>query len=236
VLAAAFTLTPDAVFVILPAHPERSDAVPFRGTKAAPDMSKDVDGGGPPPGVDDFVLVRACQDGNDEAFGALVGRHQKKMLNIAYRMTGDHEAACDIVQDAFLSAYRAIRKFRGDAKFSTWLYGIVVNTSRTWLKQSHRGKMISMDDPATAPCGCVAAGSASALEVLERKEIQAAVQHCIEALDLEYQEVMVLRDTQGLAYEEIGRILGVPQGTIKSRLFRARDAVKNCLKRILGDL
>jgi RNA polymerase sigma-70 factor (ECF subfamily) len=96
--------------------------------------------------------------------------------------------------------------------------------------------MLTLDDPARVACGCLADGAASALEVLEAKEIQAAVQHCIEALDLAYLEVMVLRDIQGLAYEEVGRILGVPQGTVKSRLFRARDAVKDCLTRVLGEL
>ena len=84
-----------------------------------------------PPAVDaDYEAVTACQKGDVAAFEALVEKYQKKMLNIAYRMTGDYDDACEIVQEAFLSAYRAIRKFRGEARFSTWLYGIVVNHAK----------------------------------------------------------------------------------------------------------
>lgn len=188
---------------------------------------------------EDASLVCACQRGDVDAFGLLVERHQKKMINVAYRMTGNYDEAFDIVQDAFLSAYRAIGQFRAEARFSTWLCGIVLNAAKTRLKRAKDHPILSLDDPA-GPSGPLvaraAAGGASALEVLERKEIQAAVRHCIGTLGEEYREVMVLRDTLGYAYEEIRAMLGVPEGTIKSRLFRAREAVKNCLKATLGDL
>src|SRR5512138_1315577 len=144
---------------------------------------------GEPSHDDDRALVQAAQQGDDQAFGALVERHQTRMLNIAYRMTGDYDEACEIVQDAFLSAYRAIRKFRAEAKFSTWLYGIVVNATRTQLKRMKAGRhrSLSLDDPAVNPggrlLGQVEAEGTSALELLERKELQAKVQHCIEQLD-----------------------------------------------------
>jgi RNA polymerase sigma-70 factor (ECF subfamily) len=202
-------------------------------------MSKDQAGRDLAREDEDASLVQACQRGDDEAFGLLVERHQKKMINVAYRMTGSYDEACDIVQDAFLSAYRAIGKFRAEARFSTWLCGIVLNAAKTRLKRAKDHPTLSLDDPAgsSAPLlARAAAGGASALEVLERKEIQAAVQHCIGALAEEYREVMVLRDTLGYAYDEIRAMLGLPEGTIKSRLFRAREAVKNCLKARLGDL
>src|SRR4030042_3572185 len=99
---------------------------------------------------EDYQLVCLCQKGDSDAFEALVEKHQKKMLNIAYRMIGNYEEACEAVQDAFLSAYRAIRKFRGESRFSTWLYSIMINLSKNRLKQVkarfHR-EGLSIDDP-----------------------------------------------------------------------------------------
>ncbi|MFB3818816.1 MAG: RNA polymerase sigma factor [Candidatus Methylomirabilales bacterium] len=204
-------------------------------------MSKDQAGRELAREDEDASLVSACRRGDDEAFGRLVERHQKRMINVAYRMTGNYEEACDIVQDAFLAAYRAIGKFRAEARFSTWLCGIVLNAAKTRLKRTkdQRERTVSLDDPAGPPERLAARAEtreASALEVLERKEIQAAVQHCIGTLAGEYREVIVLRDTLGYSYEDIRAMLGVPEGTIKSRLYRARAAVKNCLKAVLGDL
>jgi RNA polymerase sigma-70 factor (ECF subfamily) len=204
-------------------------------------MSKDQAGRDLARQDEDASLVSACQRGDDEAFGLLVERHQKKMINVAYRMTGSYEEACDIVQDAFLSAYRAIGTFRAEARFSTWLCGIVLNAARTRLRRNkdERQRTVSLDDPAGAPERLILgaeAREASALEVLERKEVQAAVQHCIGTLAAEYREVVVLRDILGYSYDEVRATVGAPEGTIKSRLFRAREAVKNCLKAMLGDL
>lgn len=187
---------------------------------------------------EDYEIVLSCRKGDDEAFGILVERHQKKVFNTALRMTGDYDEACEVVQEAFLAAFRAIRKFRGEAKFSTWLYGIVVNVSKTRLKQAaqRRRKTVSIDDPADDPADGLAAEGVSALEALEKKDVQAKVQRCIGTLEEEFREVLVLRDIQGFSYDEIGGILEVPEGTIKSRLFRAREAMKNCLKKELGRL
>jgi len=192
---------------------------------------------------EDHELVGLCQKGDMDAFGALVEKHQKRMLNIAYRMIGDYEAACEAVQDAFLSAYKAIRKFRGEASFSTWLYRIVINVSKNRMKQMRirsQREGVSIDDPVETEDGRLSkdppAQEPSILEQLEKKEVQARVQECINSLDDEYREVLVLRDIQGFSYDEIGDILKIPDGTVKSRLFRARDTLKDCLKNILGDL
>jgi RNA polymerase sigma-70 factor (ECF subfamily) len=187
---------------------------------------------------EDYEVVLSCRKGDDEAFGILVERHQKKVFNMALRMTGDYDEACEVVQEAFLAAFRAIRKFRGEAKFSTWLYGIVLNVSKTRLKQTaqRRQKTVSIGDPADDPVDRLPGEGVSALEVLEKKDVQAKVQHCIRTLDEEFREVLVLRDIQGFSYDEIGGILKVPEGTIKSRLFRAREAMKDCLKKELGGL
>jgi RNA polymerase sigma-70 factor (ECF subfamily) len=99
---------------------------------------------------EDELLVRSAQKGDLRAFESLVEKYQKKMLNLAFRMLGDYEEACDAVQEAFLSAFRAIRKFRGEAKFSSWLYGIVLNQARNRLRQlasRERHHSLSLDDP-----------------------------------------------------------------------------------------
>jgi len=195
------------------------------------------------PQGDDNYYVSMCQKGNTDAFQVLVERHQKKMLNIAYRITGDYEEACETVQEAFLSAFKAIKKFRGEASFSTWLTGITMNHARNRLRKirsisHHEG--VSIDDPVENETGQIsyypAAQEKPALEQLEKKELQAKVQECIATLTDEFREVLVLRDMQEFSYDEIRDILSIPEGTIKSRLFRAREAMKNCLRHVLGDI
>ena len=191
---------------------------------------------------EDVKAVLLCQKGEPDAFEVLVERHQRRMLNVAYRMLGDYEEACDVVQDAFLAAYRAIGSFRREARFSTWLYGIVVNHARNRIKQAQdrsRHETRSIDDPVGLKEGSlqreVPDCGESAVEQLEKKEIAARVQECIGALEPEYREVLVLRDIQGFSYDEIGELLKLPDGTVKSRLFRARAAMKDCLVKVLGD-
>ena len=168
-----------------------------------------------------------------------------KMLNIVYRITGDYDDACEVVQESFLSAYRAIRKFRGDAKFSTWLTGITVNHAKNRLKQTQSRsyhEVLSLDDPVETESGQITldppSQEVSAIEQLEKKEVQEKVQECIGGLDKDQREVLVLRDIEEFSYDEIGRILKIPDGTVKSRLSRARDALKDCLKlkKVIGDL
>jgi RNA polymerase sigma-70 factor (ECF subfamily) len=192
---------------------------------------------------EDAEIVSLCKKGNVDVFEVLVRKHQKRMLNIAYRMLGNYEEACEIVQDAFFSAYRGIKDFEEKAKFSTWLYTIVVNLSKNRLKQLNvQGyrEEFSLDDPVLTGNGQIkvehASGETSILERLERKEIQQKVQECMNSLDYEYKEILVLRDIQGFSYDEMGDMLKIPEGTIKSRLFRARNALKDCLKKGVRDL
>jgi RNA polymerase sigma-70 factor (ECF subfamily) len=192
---------------------------------------------------EDFKLVRRCQEGDINAFEALVEKYQKRMLNTAYRMIGNYEEACEAVQDAFLAGYRALKKFRGESRFSTWLYSIVINLSKNRLKKVktrlHR-EGLSIDDPGgkrqVQNRNDPAAQDSSLTDQLERRQMQERIQECMNTLDPEYREVAVLRDVQGFSYEEIRAILKIPDGTVKSRLFRARDALKECLKKAWGDL
>ena len=192
---------------------------------------------------EDSELVSLCKKGDLGAFEALVQRHQKRMFNIAYRMLGDYDEAANIVQDTFLSAYRGIKDFAEKARFSTWLYTILVNHSRNRLKQLRARRLhepFSLDDPLLSDSGQIkiepASSEPSALEGLEKKDIQEKVQQCISRLDSEFREVIVLRDMQGFSYEDISDMLRIPEGTVKSRLFRARESLKDALKQTVGDL
>ena len=213
------------------------------GGRILPEMPQAVDSPTRITEDDDVVFVMRCRQGDTEAFADLVRRHQKKMLNVAYRMIGNYDEACDIVQEAFLSAYRAIGKFRGDARFSTWLCGIVMNHARTHLQQravQSRRTTISLDDIATKSNGSLqsepCSQEESVVERIEKREMAAKVQECIGNLDYDHREVLVLRDIQGFSYEEIGVSLKLAQGTVRSRLFRARNELRERLIQVLGDL
>jgi RNA polymerase sigma-70 factor (ECF subfamily) len=206
-------------------------------------MSNIIDNKKATDGDDDLQYVVLCRNGDVEAFEILVERHQKKMLNIAYRMLGNYDEACDVTQEAFLAAYKSLNKFKAEAKFSTWLYRIVVNYTKNRLKQRKNlalHESASLDEPAEGQDGgiaCLSAASAgNPSELLEQREREAHVQRCISTLDLEYREVLVMRDIQGFSYEEIRDVLRIPDGTVKSRLSRARNALKNCLVKVIGDL
>jgi RNA polymerase sigma-70 factor (ECF subfamily) len=214
-----------------------------RGTPPLAEMSRHMDNDTRALGDDDIKYVILCQKGDTEAFAVLVEKHQKKMLNIAYRMTGNYEDACDVVQEAFLSAYKSLKTFRRESRFSTWLYRIVMNHTKNRLQQikaRSRHEDSAFEDPPETEGGrslCrMPSGDAALIEQIEKRELNEKVQECIGALDDEFREVIVLRDIQGFSYDEIRDILHIPDGTVKSRLFRARTALKDCLVKIFGDL
>ena len=190
---------------------------------------------------DDAELVAACRGGDPDAFGILVRRHQKTMLNLAFRMLGNLEEACEVVQDAFLAAHRGLPQFRGEARFTTWLTAITLNQARNRLVRLaglRRHEAFSLDAPIATDQGQVLpdppSGAPGALELMERQALRRQVEGCIQALPVDFREVLVLRDLQNRSYDEIGQLLKVREGTVKSRLFRAREGVKDCLKRCQG--
>jgi RNA polymerase sigma-70 factor (ECF subfamily) len=214
---------------------------PEMGTKSASGLSKETGTGAAPEETGDAEVVERVRSGDIEAFSILVRRYQKRMLNVAYRMCGDYEDSCDIVQDSFISAFKALKGFRGEASFPTWLTGIVMNNTRNRLRQRSgaRFRTVSLD-AAGGPAEegrrppDIPSGEPSPFDELGDREIQAAVQACIGTVEPEFREVMVLRDIRQHSYSEIGAILGLPEGTVKSRLFRARECMKECLKKKLG--
>lgn len=190
------------------------------------------------PGYDsDADVVLRVREGDIEAFGDIVRRYEKKMLNIAYRVLGDYEESLEAVQDAFISAFKNIKRYQGRAKFSTWLYTIMLNTARNYHKKLRNRtyhEKFTVDSGAGDCEGSMSREPASegltVLERLEKSERDKVVHDCMNSLSPEFREVAVLRDIQGFSYTEIGDMLSIAEGTVKSRLSRARDAIKNCLK------
>ena len=174
--------------------------------------------------ISDAECVRKLQRGETDAFETLIRRHQKTIFNLAYRMLGDYDEAAEISQEAFLSAYRAIGNFRGEANFSTWLYRIALNHATTRRKSLNTRQQRSVPIENTEPASDPHPGPA---ESMEKKEIRQRVQQALNRLDPEDAAVILLRDLQDVPYEEVARVLEIPVGTVKSRLHRARQALKS---------
>jgi len=192
---------------------------------------------------EDAELVASCRAGDLDAFESLVRKHQTRMFTLAFRVLGNYEDAGEIVQDAFVSAYRNLGKFRGDAAFTTWLTTITVNLARNRLQQmmSRRSREVcSLDDPVPGCGECSKSHDPpsdrpSAHELLEREELRQRVQGCINGLEPGFREALVLRDVEEYSYGEIGTMLRLAEGTVKSRIARAREAIRDCLKRVVGE-
>lgn len=180
----------------------------------------------------DELLVERAKRGDVQAFEQLISQYEKKVFNTAYRLTGNYEDAADVAQEAFLRAYSSIPEFRGDSSFATWLFRIVHNACLDELRKRKRQRMTSLDEPVAGEDGemdrqlAVADAADNPEQALERVEVQRTVQESISALDEEYRVVVVMRDIQGYSYNEIADALGINLGTVKSRLNRARNALK----------
>lgn len=179
-------------------------------------------------------LVERARAGDMEAFASLVAHYERKVFNMAYRLTNHYEDASDIAQEAFVRVYTRLGEFRGDSSFSTWLYRIVQNACMDEIRRRKRQTIMSLDQPVEADDGEMfrqlkdEEGDGPE-EALERRELQAEVQRAISRLDDHFRTVLVMRDIQGLSYNEIADILGENLGTVKSRLNRARNALKEQL-------
>lgn len=193
---------------------------------------------------EDHKYVLLCCRGETDAFEHLVRKYQNQMFNIIFRIISDYDDTCEIVQDSFLSAFRAINSFRREAKFSTWLTAIAINHARNHIKKARsKREVVFIEDSVhagndgwTQPVS-VSAGI-TAIERMERDEVRQRVQECIEKIDDEQRVVLVLRDLEDFSYDEIHSLLKIPDGTVKSRLSRARISLKQCLKmkKVVGEL
>jgi RNA polymerase sigma-70 factor, ECF subfamily len=176
--------------------------------------------------IGDAECVKRVQRGDTESFEILVRRHQKTTFNLIYRFVGDYDEATETAQEVFLSAYKSIQQFRGDASFSTWLYRIAFNHAST-RRQSLHNKLkreVALDDTVI-----LVDGGADPAASAERREIQQCVQQALNSLDRDDAQIILLRDLQDVRYEDIAETLDVPVGTVKSRLHRARQALRASL-------
>ena len=170
-------------------------------------------------------IIREVQSGDVNAFEDIVREYEKNVYNIALRMTGDREDALDVSQEAFLKAYHALGNFRGESKFSVWLYRIVSNACLDFLRERKRRAEVSLsvvDDEDESAEVEIRDDSLSPETLLERKLTREAVQRGLLSLPEDQRKILLLREIQGFSYEEIGRVLSLESGTVKSRIFRAR--------------
>lgn len=174
--------------------------------------------------ISDADYVQKLQRGQTDAFEALIRRHEKTIFNLVYRMLGDYDEAAETSQEVFLSAYRAIGSFRGDANFSTWLYRIAINHASTRRKSLNLRQQRNVSIDNTEPMRDPQPGPA---ESLEKKEIRDTVQRALGTLSEDDAAVILLRDLQDVPYDEVAQVLDLPVGTVKSRLHRARQALKS---------
>jgi len=173
-------------------------------------------------------LARAAADGNPDAFEQLVRLYEQKVYALALRMCGNEEDAWDVAQEAFLAAWRALPGFRGEAGFSTWLYRLTANAAIDCLRREKRRKGDLSLDGGELPLVLADAG-AGPEEAAEGGELRRAVNTALGRLTAQHREILVLRELQGFRYEEIAGLLGLDLGTVKSRISRARKALRKIL-------
>ena len=186
--------------------------------------------------MDEIALVNAALKGELDAFNRLVLAYQDLAFNVAFRILGDDDLAEDATQNAFLSAYKNLRMYRGGS-FKAWVLRMVTNACYDELRRKQRHPSVPID-PGTDDDGeemnsdeWLASDDPSPETTLEQAEVEHALQHCLEHLSVDFRTVVVLVDVQGLDYEEVSRSLSTPLGTIKSRLARARLHMRDCLRK-----
>ena len=176
-------------------------------------------------GEEELALVRRVQSGELDAFEDLVRAHEKTVYNLALRMTGNPQDAEDMAQEAFLKAYRSLPDFRGESKFSVWLYRIVSNVCLDHLRRQNRRPASSLtveDEEGEEQQWDVPDESQSPERLLEQKLTREAVRKGLAALPEDQRQILLLREIRGMSYEEIADTLDLEPGTVKSRIFRAR--------------
>jgi RNA polymerase sigma-70 factor (ECF subfamily) len=176
-------------------------------------------------------LVAASQRGDMEAFDSLVERYQERIYGLCYHLTSNHEEAADLAQDTFVKAWQALSSFKGDASFFTWVYRIAVNTTLNYLKSRRRRTLhVSLDDldlnAENDPEVVALVSERTPRRDLRLREIQERLNASLQKLSEEHRTVLVLHDIQGLAHDEIARTLGCNPGTVRSRLFYARQQMQ----------
>lgn len=206
-------------------------------------MTSSDDHSAPPPPDSDAMLVQRTLAGEMRAYELLVIKYQRRVERLIGRMVRDSDLVQDIAQETFIRAYRALAQFRGDAQFYTWLYRIAVNTAKKQLLELKRDPIVFQsqlnsgdEDETSSPereLNSSVADTETPEAVLASKEIAQAVNAVMDALPEELRMAITLREIEGLSYEEIALALDCPIGTVRSRIFRAREAISSRIKPML---
>ncbi len=196
-----------------------------------------------PPADSDQLLVQRVLAGDMRAFELLVHKYQRRVERLVWRMVRDSDLVQDIAQETFIRAYRALGQFRGESQFYTWLYRIAVNTAKKQLLELKRDPVVTMsalesdrdDETSSAERELIeqATDTETPEAVLASKEIASAVNTAMEALPAELRQAITLREIDGLSYDDIAQALDCPIGTVRSRIFRAREAISARIKPLL---
>ncbi len=190
----------------------------------------------------DRRLVKRIRDGDETAFQELVNTYQNRIYGLCYRFLGDREEAEDVAQDVFLTVFRAIGSYRGEGRFFTWLYRIASNNCKNrikYLKGRHHGRRLELDNSPQAQMPSREGGATHSLQsqvpgpeaAVAGNRLQRAIQEEIANLEPDHRLLIVLRDIQGLTYQDIMKVTGLQAGTLKSRLHRARVALKQRMEK-----
>ncbi|MCH8618473.1 RNA polymerase sigma factor RpoE [Undibacterium sp. TS12] len=186
----------------------------------------------------DQLLVERVQRGDKKAFELLVSKYQRKLMRLVSRLVYDHAEAEDVVQEAFIKAYRALPNFRGESAFYTWLYRIGVNTAKNHLVTQGRRTPTSTDADVDEAESFVEADGLRDINtpesLLASKQIAETVNSAMSTLPEELRNAITLREIEGLSYDEIAEVMLCPIGTVRSRIFRAREAIAEKLRPLLG--
>lgn len=184
--------------------------------------------------MDEDALIKSAREGDLNAFNGLVLHYQNMAYNVAYRIMGEPDSADDAAQDAFISAYKKLHQYRGGS-FKAWLLRIVTNSCYDELRRRKRQPVTPLEpstsdgDLIESPAWIIDKG-ASPEEQVEQVELQAAIQNCINQLEEKFRVIMVLVDVENLDYQTAAKIAGLPVGTVKSRLSRARLRIQSCMQ------
>jgi len=185
----------------------------------------------------DQLLVERVQSGDKRAFDVLVSKYQRRLMRLVSRLVHDPAEAEDVVQETFIKAYRALRHFRGDSAFYTWLYRIGINTAKNFLVTQGRRTPTSTDTDAEQAEAFDDGENLRDINtpesMLASKQIAETVNAAMDLLPLELRTAIVLREIEGLSYEEISAIMACPIGTVRSRIFRAREVIAEKLRPLL---
>lgn len=184
----------------------------------------------------DRLLVQRVQSGDVAAFNALVLKYQQRVFKLVSRYVRDREEALDVTQEVFVRAYKALGGFRGESAFYTWLYRIAVNAAKNAVGAASRNPVegsLDVDDPELAEVQSKLTDVSSPERQLYADELKRTINEAIQDLPAELRRAILLREIEGLSYEEIAEIMKCPVGTVRSRIFRAREAISTRIKPLL---